>query len=118
MAKRGRQRSKNVAIALALLALVVVMFLVTIVKLEEQVHRDRTPQTWEETKQPHVLTSDFTVYAIKSETIAASVGISGNLPAIMWRLTLSFARFCHGEELVPVVHGRAPRAARRAFQVG
>ena len=36
------------------------MFLVTIVKLEEQVHRDELPQTREETKQPHFLTSDIT----------------------------------------------------------
>ena len=45
------------------------MFLVTIVKIEEQVHQDGTPQTREDTKQPHVLTLDFTVYA-KGDALA------------------------------------------------
>ena len=72
MAKRSRQRSRSIALALALAALAVIMFLVTIVKLEEQVHRDELPQTWEETKQPPVLTSDFTVYARRDALAWAS----------------------------------------------
>jgi len=36
--------------ALALLAFAVIMFLVTMVKLEEQAHRNGTHQTQEETK--------------------------------------------------------------------
>ncbi len=63
MTKRSPQRSRSKAIALALTAFAVIMFLVTIVKLEEQVHRDELPQTRDETKQPHVLTSDITAYA-------------------------------------------------------
>jgi hypothetical protein len=48
------------------------MYFVTIVKREEQVHRDGTPQTLEETKQPHVLTSDFTAYARRDALAWAS----------------------------------------------
>ena len=72
MAKRSRQRSRSIALALALLAVVVIMYFVTIVKLEEQVHPDGTPQTWEETKQPQVLTSDFTAYARRDALAWAS----------------------------------------------
>ena len=72
MAKLSRQRSRSIAIALALLAVVGIMYFVTIVKLEEQVHRDELPQTWEETKQPPVLTSDFTVYARRDALAWAS----------------------------------------------
>jgi len=36
--KPNQQRRKNLAMAFALVALAVLMFLVTIVKLEEQVH--------------------------------------------------------------------------------
>ena len=72
LAKLSRQRSRSIAIALALLAVVGIMYFVTIVKLEEQVHRDELPQTWEETKQPPVLTSDFTVYARRDALAWAS----------------------------------------------
>jgi len=63
MAKRSPQRSRSIAIALALTAFAVIMYFVTLVKLDEQAHRDELPQTREETKQPHVLTSDITAYA-------------------------------------------------------
>ena len=69
MAKRSPQRSRSIAIAIVLVVLAVIMFLVTIVKIEEQVHQDGTPQTREDTKQPHVLTLDFTVYA-KEDVLA------------------------------------------------
>ena len=45
VAKRSRRGARSIAIALALLAFAVIMFLVTIVKLEEQVHRNGAHQT-------------------------------------------------------------------------
>ena len=56
-AKRSRRDSRNIAIALALLALAVIMFLVTMVKFEEQMQTNGMSQTRGETKPLHVLTS-------------------------------------------------------------
>ena len=54
LAKRSRRHSRSIAIALALLAFAVIMFLVTIVKLDEQVHWDGTQRTG---GQPYVPTA-------------------------------------------------------------
>lgn len=56
-AKRSRRDSRNIAIALALLALAVIMFLVTIVKFEEQMEANGMPQIRGEIKPLNVQTS-------------------------------------------------------------
>ena len=71
--KRSRRRSRSIAIALTLLAFAAIMFLVTLVKLEQQVHRNGTPQTRGEMNQVHILTSDITAHA-RREVLAWGSG--------------------------------------------
>ncbi len=52
--KRGPRDSRNIAIALALLALAAVMFLVTMVKFEEQMYRNGPVQTRFDRNPPQV----------------------------------------------------------------
>ena len=56
-ARRSPRDSRNIAVALALLALAVIMFLVTIVKFEEQIRRIGMSQTRGATTPPRVGTS-------------------------------------------------------------
>lgn len=51
-ARRSRRDSRNVAVALALLGFSVIMFLVTIVKFEEQMHGNDMSQTGESQIRP------------------------------------------------------------------
>ncbi len=55
-ARRSPRDSRNIAVALALLAFAVLMFLVTIVKFEEQIQRIGLSQPWEATTPPRVRT--------------------------------------------------------------
>ena len=56
-ARRSPRDSRNIAVALALLAFAVVIFLVTMVKFEEQIQRIGMAQTRGETAPPRVRTS-------------------------------------------------------------
>ena len=55
-ARRSPRDSRNIAVALALLAFAVIMFLVTIVKFEDQIQRIGTSQTQGTTTPPRVWT--------------------------------------------------------------
>ncbi len=57
-ARRSPRDSRNIAVALALLAFAVIMFLVTIVKFEDQIQRIGASQTQGTTTPPRVRTSN------------------------------------------------------------
>lgn len=56
-ARRNSRDSRNIAVALVLLAFAVIMFLVTIVKFEEQIQRIGVSQNRGAATPPHVPTS-------------------------------------------------------------
>ncbi len=74
-ARRSPRDSRNIAVALALLAFAVLMFLVTIVKFEEQIQRIGLSQPWEATTPPRVRTpyrgSDVAAFFPISDALAA-----------------------------------------------
>ncbi len=55
--RRSRRRSRNLAVALALLAFAIIMFLVTIVKFEEQMYNNDMSRTPGEPRSPRVSTT-------------------------------------------------------------
>ena len=71
---RSPRDSRNIAVALALLAFAVVMFLVTIVKFEEQLHRIGMPQTRGETAPPRLRTSGAAAFFPISDALAWGSG--------------------------------------------
>ena len=74
--RRSPRDSRNIAVALALLAFAVLMFLVTIVKFEEQIQRIGLSQPWEATTPPRVRTpyrgSGVAAFFPISDALAAS----------------------------------------------
>ncbi len=79
-AQRSPRDSRNIAVALALLAFAVVMFLVTMVKFEEQMHRIGMSQTRGETAPPRVQTSG--VATVFSTGDALAWGSGANLDRV------------------------------------
>lgn len=82
-ARRSPRDSRNIAIALALLALAAIMFFVTIVKFEEQIHRDGVFRTRAEAKPPRVRTPGAAagvaaIFSISEATPAES----GTIPSL------------------------------------
>ncbi len=82
-ASRSPRDSRNIAVALALLAFAVIMFLVTIVKFEEQIQRIGVSQTRGATTPPRVRTSyqgsGVAAFRSISDTLAWGTGATPSL---------------------------------------